>query len=188
MALSTDKPEPDPTAPLAADDGALPEPGDLQAWEQPLSDLLAELSETQTALLDVLGRKRQLLVDDNREGLAAIQPEEQRLADRLQACQQRRQSLLGVASQQGLPDKDLRSLAKALPKPAREAVGAQVRGAKARARLLQHQSLTNWVLVQRRLLHLSQMIEIVATGGRPAPTYSEKGPSAAGGVLVDRAV
>ena len=40
-----------------------------------------------------------------------------------------------------------------------------------RSRLLQHQSLTNWVLVQRSLLHLSQLIEIIATGGRPKPTY-----------------
>jgi hypothetical protein len=37
------------------------------------------------------------------------------------------------------------------------------------------------------LLHLSQMIEIIATGGRPKPTY-EKGPgSNSGGALVDRA-
>jgi hypothetical protein len=62
-----------------------------------------------------------------------------------------------------------------------------MREAADRSRLLQHQSLTNWVLVQRTLLHLSQMIEIIATGGRPKPTY-EKGPgSNSGGALVDRA-
>ncbi|MCU0373434.1 MAG: hypothetical protein MUE56_09370, partial [Ignavibacteria bacterium] len=29
-------------------------------------------------------------------------------------------------------------------------------------RLLQHQSLTNWVLAQRSMLHLSQLLEIIA--------------------------
>jgi hypothetical protein len=54
--------------------------------------------------------------------------------------------------------------------------------------MLQHQSLANWVLVQRTLLHLSQLIEIVATGGEKPPTYQRSGPVAASGALVDRAV
>jgi hypothetical protein len=52
---------------------------------------------------------------------------------------------------------------------------------------LQHQSLTNWVLVQRTLLHLSQLIEIIATGGRLKPTYGKGSDHQAGGALVDRA-
>ncbi|CAL1151170.1 unnamed protein product [Cladocopium goreaui] len=153
-------------------------------WEQPLTELLAELSDTQASLLDVLDRKRQMLVGDDRAGLAEIQPEEQRLGERLQACLQRRQELLDTAGEQGLPHANLRTLAKALPTPTRDALAGPLREARSRSRVLQHQSLTNWVLVQRRLLQLSQMIEIVATGGRQAPTYPEKGPSAAGGVLV----
>ena len=40
-------------------------------------------------------------------------------------------------------------------------------------RLLQNQSITNWVLAQRSLLHVSQLLEIIATGGRLQPTYGE---------------
>jgi hypothetical protein len=52
---------------------------------------------------------------------------------------------------------------------------------------VQHHSLTNWVLVQRTLIHLSQMLEIIATGGRMKPTYGEGGRTDAGGSLVDQA-
>jgi hypothetical protein len=71
---------------------------------------------------------------------------------------------------------------------------ASIREAAERSRLLQHQCLTNWVLVQRTLLHLSQLIEIIATGGRLQPTYSNStdrhsphGGAMVGGALVDRA-
>lgn len=163
-------------------------PDSIDGWEAPLTELLADLSQTQSELLEVLGRKRDLLVAGDREGLAAIGADEERLAGRLADCQQRRQQMLDSASEQGLPHGDLRSLAEAMPDAARRSLRPQIREARSRARLLQHQSLTNWVLVQRTLLHLSQMIEIVATGGQKAPTYEKSGPSASGGVLMDRAV
>jgi hypothetical protein len=64
----------------------------------------------------------------------------------------------------------------------------QVKKTAARARLLQHQALANWVLAQRTVLHLSQILEIIATGGRLQPTYGKENPIAAGGSLVDQAV
>lgn len=163
-------------------------PESLDAWEEPLTQLLSDLSETQSELLEVLGRKRDLLVSNDRAGLAAIQPEEQRLAERLAECQQRRQGMLSCAGERGLPQDDLRSLADAMPDATRKSLKPKIQEARSRARLLQHQSLTNWVLVQRTLLHLSQMIEIVATGGEKPPTYQKNGPSASGGVLMDQAV
>ena len=157
-------------------------------WQQPLTDLLADLSKTQDELLNVLTRKRELLVAGDRAGLADLQGEEARLAKQLQQCQHRRQSLLDDAADGGQPVKDLQALAEKLPATARASLRPQVRKARSRARILQHQSLTNWVLVQRTLLHLSQMIEIVATGGEKPPTYEKSGPSTSGGVLMDRAV
>lgn len=163
-------------------------PTSVEGWEAPLTRLLSDLSETQTELLDVLSRKRALLASGDREGLAEIQPAEQSLAQRLSDCQHRRQRMLEAAGEQGLPTSDLKTLAEAMPPEARKSLRPKVREARSRARILQHQSLTNWVLVQRTLLHLSQMIEIVATGGQKAPTYEKSGPSAAGGVLMDKAV
>jgi hypothetical protein len=169
-------------------DQVITTPEAIDDWEQPLSDLLGELSATQTELLEVLDKKRKLLVASDQEGLLALQPDEQRLAERLEACQQRRQGLLDQAQQQGLPHRDLTSLTGALPDPARRTLRPVVRAARQQSRLVQHQSLTNWVLVQRTLLHLSQMVEIIATGGEKPPTYEKSGPSAVGGALMDRAV
>jgi hypothetical protein len=41
--------------------------------------------------------------------------------------------------------------------------------------------------VQRTLLHLSQLIGIIATGGQSLPTYGKGADCRASGALVDRA-
>lgn len=157
-------------------------------WEARLGALLDELSAVQADLLSLLETKRQRIVAGDRDALASMQAEEQVLADRLAACQQRRQAMLDEAKADGLPSRDLRTLVESLPGDERGRLRPAVREARNRSRLLQHQSLANWVLVQRTLLHLSQMVEIIATGGQKAPTYEKNGPTAAGGTLVDQAV
>ena len=122
------------------------------------------------------------------EGLASLGSEEELLVERLRDNLRRREELLRLAAEQDLPHKNLQSLADALPstKNSRE-LRSQLKLSKARARLLQHHGLTNWVIAQRTLIHLSQMLEIIATGGRLRPTY-EKGPTVASGsgALVDQ--
>jgi hypothetical protein len=114
---------------------------------------------------------------------------EQQLIDRLQACHERRQQLLARAEAEGLPGDSIDSLSRRLPAQSRARLQASIQEAASRSRLLQHQSLTNWVLVQRTLLHLSQLIEIIATGGRAKPTYGNGSDrvAAATGALVDQA-
>lgn len=163
-------------------------PTQVDEWEEPLANLLTELSSTQTELLTLLETKRKRLVAGDRDALLSMQADEERLSDRLAACQERRQELLAVAEEQGLPSRNLRSLTEAMPTNQRKRLRPAIREARNRTRLLQHQSLTNWVLVQRRLLHLSQMVEIIATGGQKSPTYERSGPSAAGGALIDQAI
>jgi hypothetical protein len=92
------------------------------------------------------------------------------------------------AAQEGLPSDSIQSLAAALPESEKRNLTGQVRQATSRARLLQHRSLTTWVLVQRTLIHLSQMLEIIATGGRAQPTYEKRDSLEASGALVDREV
>ena len=156
-------------------------------WETDIAALLEELADVQGALLGALTEKRQLLASGNLEGLAPMSVREQALLDRLQACHQRRQDLLARAQAEGLPADSIGSLSRKLPPEHRGRVQASIREASERSRLLQHHSLTNWVLVQRSLLHLSQLIEIIATGGRPEPTYGNGFDRQASGALVDRA-
>jgi hypothetical protein len=156
-------------------------------WESDIGGLLAELAEVQTALLGTLNEKRLLLAAGDHVALAAMGQREQELANRLQACHEHRQLLLARAGEDGIPSDSIRTLSDRLPPESRGRVQASIQEATERTKLLQHQSLASWVLVQRSLLHLSQLIEIIATGGRPKPTYGKGSDRAAGGALVDRA-
>ena len=162
-------------------------------WDAELADLLDELSNVQSELLDVLQAKRDCMASNAEpqeiaQQMSDLQPQAQQLCDRLQACHERREKLLAAAGEQGLPSESLSQLAGSLRDPSRRQVTRRVDQATSRMRLLQHHSLTNWVLAQRSLLHLSQLLEIIATGGQLQPTYSRDDSSASPGALVDREV
>ncbi len=136
-----------------------------------LANLLAELTDVQSELLSLLDEKRKRMVARDTSGMLAAQAKEEELCQRLESIQQRRQAMLELAESQGLPHNNLQQLAKALP--AGSKVARDAKNAAARMRVLQQQSLTNWVLAQRSLLHIAQVMEFVATGGRLMPTYGE---------------
>jgi hypothetical protein len=158
------------------------------SWEAELAAYLQELSAAQDELLGVLNRKLALLGAADSAGLQELAPIEQALSERLKACYQRRNEMLGRAGAQGLPADSLRSLTGSLQGKQRKQLIADVSQAESKSRLLQHQSLTNWVVTQRALLHLSHLLEIIATGGRLRPTYGREEPAAVSGALLNRAV
>jgi hypothetical protein len=166
--------------------GGRQDPPMNENWESEIAGLLTELSAAQADLLALLDEKRAFLVQRNHAGLHALQPREDALIQRLQACHQRRQELLCRASGAGLPFDSISELTDAVSPKRHGSLQNAVEEARGRARLLQHQSLANWVFIQRTLLHLSQMIEIIATGGRMQPTYGERRIGT--GALVDRAI
>jgi len=162
-------------------------------WETELADLLRRLSSTQQELLSLLASKRELLLARDTEGLARLVPQEEALSEELHSCFETRKDLLRKATDQGLPSTNIRELALSLPGKQAAQLRGPIDEASGRARLLRHQSLSQWVVVQRTLLHLSQMLEIIATGGRPQPTYEKdpypkNQPRATSGALMDRAV
>jgi hypothetical protein len=157
-------------------------------WEAEIAGLLTELADVQGAVLDVLNEKRGLLAGGDHRALSALAGREDRLVERLQGCHDRRQQLLARAAADGLPSDSIRSLTQSLPDRCRGRMQETIRQAQQRSRFLQHQSLANWVLVQRSLLHLSQLIEIIATGGRMKPTYGDGSDRQNSGALVDRAI
>ena len=162
-------------------------------WETELADLLRRLSATQQDLLSLLASKREFLLARDHEGLARLVPQEEALSAELQSCFEYRKELLQRAADQGLPATSIRELVVALPGKEAARLRQPIDEASGRARLLRHQSLSQWVVVQRTLLHLSQMLEIIATGGRAQPTYEKdlcpnSQPRATSGALMDRAV
>jgi flagellar biosynthesis/type III secretory pathway chaperone len=154
--------------------------------EAEISGLLDELSSVQTELLEVLAEKRAALATADVVRLGELQPREERLSTRLMDCQQRRTNLLAEAKRQGRPGDNVAKLATNAERGKPNKLGSRVKETAARMRLLQHHSLANWVLAQRSLLHVSQLLEIIATGGRMQPTYGDKESVHARGSLVNQ--
>jgi hypothetical protein len=161
-------------------------------WEQAITQLLAELSGIQQELLAVLAEKRLRLANVDVAGMGELQTREHSLLERLQACHTQREALLAAAKSEGLPADSMTSLAKtaiATGSSAGNSAGGEklrkeLASTASRMRLLQTQSLTNWVVAQRSLLHVSQLLEIIATGGRLQPTYGVgEGVHARGGLV-----
>jgi flagellar biosynthesis/type III secretory pathway chaperone len=155
-------------------------------WELRISNLLSTLSAVQGDLLALLGEKREALAAGHYEQLGHFTQREAELVARLETCHRKRHELLESAAREGLPAGSVKSLAEALASDDRDTIDARVEQARRQSRLLQHHSLTNWVVVQRTLIHLSQMIEIIATGGRMKPTYGTTAHTNTSGALVDR--
>ena len=156
-------------------------------WETAIVDLLDELSTVQEELLAALVSNRDVIAQGDVEQLKTLQEHEQELGQRLQACHDRRAELLTEAARHGLPGDSIWRLTSALPANERKQLGETVQQVSAKTQLLRHHSLANWVLAQRSLLHLSQLLEILATGGKTKPTYSKEESPHARGNLVDRA-
>lgn len=155
-------------------------------WEARIGELLTKLSTVQGDLLALLGEKRDSLAAGQYEQLEAFTTREAELVARLEQCHAEREQLLSEARNEGLPAGSVSSLTQALPASERGALETSVEQARKQSRLLQHHSLTNWVVVQRTLIHLSQMIEIIATGGRMKPTYGSSAHANSSGALVDQ--
>jgi hypothetical protein len=157
------------------------------SWESQIAELLTDISAVQDEIFTVLEKKREMLIKSDRDGLNALIPRDEDLVARLQACLRRRETLLSQAQQEGLPGESIRALTGALPPERQGDLPQRLVQTSTQTRLLQHSSLTNWMIAQWALIHLSQLIEIIATGGRLQPTYGEGEPVNASGGLVDRA-
>lgn len=154
-------------------------------WEADLGSLLDELSAVQEELLIILATKREQLIAFDLAGLEATQAREEQLAERLKQCQERRSDLIATARKAGLAGDSIGQLASLSGPKQKGKLGEQAKAAASKMRLLRHESLTNWVLAQRALLHVSQLVEIIATGGRLVPTYGERESVHSCGALVN---
>ena len=157
-------------------------------WTTELAELLGRLSETQKQLLTLLANKRELLMKRDHQGLAALAVDEQSLCKELQACHDRRQQLLEQAAKEGLPADSIQALATSLPEKQAQQLNEGLEQSVERSRLLRHESIAQWVVVQRTMLHLAHILEIFATGGQSQPTYGKGGATENSGSLMDQAV
>ena len=156
-------------------------------WPLEINSFLSELESAQENAMAVLKRKQEMLASADVEGMKAIAEEEKTAVDRLDACLKRRESLLRTAALTGMPSDSIEQLCRSLPKET--GLNERIRRSIQRTRSIQFQSLTNWVLAQRSVLHLNQLLEMIEFKGALAPTYGrdkKKESGNGGGNLVDR--
>ena len=154
-------------------------------WEQEIAEMLDELSDVQDQLFCLLDEKRQRMAAGDLERMEQSQDVERELCQRLEGCHNRRAALLESARQHGIQADSIERLATLECPKHGQHLRKHVKVLSQRMQLLQHQSLTNWVIAQRSLIHLSQMLEIIASGGRIQPTYEKGKSSSVRGALVD---
>jgi flagellar biosynthesis/type III secretory pathway chaperone len=150
-----------------------------------VAELLSDLSEVQSELLDLLRQKQGRMLKHAPEEIDSLTAREHELVGKLQVCQERRAALLEQAKADGLPGDSIASLAQMVEGNPRGVLARDVKEAAARMRVLQHHSLVNWVLAQRALLHVAQLLEIIATGGRMQPTYGKGAGATSSGNLLN---
>ena len=157
-------------------------------WESELAALLNDLMSVQDELLAFLAEKRELLMrmDVARlDELEAAGEATRRAAAKLPRPSRR---TARPGRQREPPGRQL--AARWHCRCQRPSVGncqTRVSEAAKRAQLLKHTSFASWVFVQRSLIHLTRLLEIIATGGKPKPTYGREDSSHTGGALVDQA-
>ena len=148
------------------------------SWDGKLATYLQDLVDAQGELLAFLRRRRETLVSGEPEATTALNAEETQLAERLGELHQRRAALMTEAGDPAsLEDAARRRGSDAAP-------GGLWEDARRNVGLLRHECVVNWLLTQRTLLHVSQLLQRVFRGDA---TYSAAGkPSQAqGGTLLD---
>ena len=156
-----------------------------QLLEQ-LTGILNDLEPLQKQLLELYQQKALALkqLETGRiEQLALI---EEQLTKDLQFVLMRRQQLLQIAEQQGLPSGSLQELLPELGVTAGDPLFERIETIQERSKQLRHESWVQWIVSQRSYQHYSQILELIAHAGQKVPTYSQgQNESSSGGAIFD---
>jgi hypothetical protein len=142
------------------------------------------LQEAQQCLLTVLRTKRAALAGSDATALAALQEPELEAARRLQTLVTWRGRLLERARNDGHSCETLIDLAGALG-PSANIVTARLRESRQLAAEIRHESWVQWVITNRCCNFYSELLELIAQGGRKPATYHDTNPHRSTAALLD---
>ncbi|MBW3541492.1 MAG: flagellar export chaperone FlgN [Planctomycetes bacterium] len=150
---------------------------------------LHDLDNIQSAFEELFGRKRELLTAAEAARLVTLADEEASLVERMQRLITRRGRLLIEARTAGSKADSLTGLAAELPEDERESLRPELSEARRRTEALRRESWLQWIVASRTFRHYSDLLELMAHGGREPATYDGDRPGApAGGALLDAAI
>lgn len=154
-----------------------------------IENLLVAIEETQAALAGVYRDKRAAIRQANGPGLDQLTTIEETLVADLQVHLRRREQILQQARQMGLPADSLSSVVRTLDEPLRERLIAQIEETRRVADANRRESWILWIVCKQSLRFFSDVIELIANGGRRAPIYLARPGAVAelstGGSLLD---
>jgi hypothetical protein len=154
-----------------------------------IEDLVVAIDETQAALAGVYRDKRAAIRHANGPGLDRLTTIEETLVADLQVHLRRREQILQQARQLGLPADSLSSVVRTFDEPLRERLIAQIEETRRVADANRRESWILWIVCKQSLRFFTDVLELIANGGRRAPIYLARPGAVAelstGGSLLD---
>jgi hypothetical protein len=150
-----------------------------------LERFAATLIDAQEALLRILRRKRIALAAADLETISALQPQEAEAARQLQTLVSWRARILQSARDAGQSCETLTELAHALLGPSAGRLTDMLKSAQRLAADVRQESWVQWVITNRCCNFYSEVLELIAQGGKKPPTYYEQAWTHHGGAVLD---
>lgn len=151
-----------------------------------LNNLLTGLEQTQGELETLLSGKTEALANLRTGDLLEISRREEQLSLQLQRVLAQRTKLLQQARSAGVPATSLLQLAGVIGKEVRGRLQERIQSARRQAERIRRNNWTHWIIAHRCYSHYTELLELVAQRGEPAPTYTPGKPASyTGGVVLD---
>ena len=149
-----------------------------------LQNFLEQLVDTQNQMLAVLRKKQAILVKPEKEALALISAEEEKMLGKTQGILNWREELLTTARLQNINSVSIEQLCGHFF-PHNTDIQKLLDEVKHRTQQVRLLAYTNWTMSRKSMIHISQILELLETRGQGKTTYHPR-PPADGGGLVDR--
>lgn len=158
-----------------------------KSWPAATEEFFHELLDAQRVLEGLFRSRSWRVVSPEGVSTSIASPPSEPI-ERLHRCYQRRAELLQAARAAGLPNHSLSAVVEALNEgETKRRLQQLVTEASRGTRQLQLAGVTQWMLAQRSMTHVTQLLEILATGTPQPPTYGNGAVSTARGGLLDEA-
>jgi hypothetical protein len=154
-----------------------------------IEDLLVAIDESQAALGVTYRDKRAAIRQANGPEIGRLTKIEETLVTELQVLVRRREQILQQAQQRGLPANSLTAIVQTFDEPLRTRLLTQIEETRRVTDANRRESWILWIVCKQSLRFFSDVIELIANGGRRAPVYLARPGAVAemstGGALLD---
>jgi hypothetical protein len=153
-----------------------------------IEELLVAIDETQEALGAAYREKRDAIRVANAPEIERLTKIEEARVAELQVHLRRREQILQRARQMGLPADSFTTLAQTFREPFRESLLAHIAQTRRVTDENRRESWILWIVCKQSLRFFSEVVDLIANGGRRAPVYSSRlgmAEPSTGGALLD---